>query len=95
MTLLNARGTLVLRLPAPATSRTHGHNYFGDFAVILAVVLSFQNVLVIWTDLAAIFFVIWLRRPVPESQPNHNKITAKSQPSHRGQGSRPDPSSGL
>ena len=53
MTLLNARGTLVLRLPAPATSRTHGHNYFGDFAVILAVVLSFQNVLVIWT-------VIWL-----------------------------------
>ena len=31
---------LKLRLPAPATSRTHGHNDFCDFAVISAVTLS-------------------------------------------------------
>ena len=28
------------------------------------------------------FAVIWLRKRVPESQPNHSKITAKSQPNH-------------
>ena len=54
----------MLRLPAPATSRTSGNNYFCIFSVIFAVILSvvLRDFPVIWKytcdfdcDVAVIF----------------------------------------